>query len=412
MEFRHQTLDNGLEVVAEVSPRTYSTAIGFFVRAGSRDETDDVAGVSHFLEHMMFKGTPGRSAADVNRELDEMGSQSNACTGEEQTVYYGTVLPEFQDTAVELFADIMRPSLRENDFDVEKKVIIEEIRKYDDQPPFGGYEKCMAAYFGTHPLGRSVLGTAQSVADLTPEAMRAYFQSRYSPGNMALVASGRVDFDRLVRSAEVYCGKWEPYEAPRQTPPAAPQSDFLSVQKEMATQEYVVQIGPAPAAEDDDRYAGRVLSTIVGDDSGSRYYWELIETGLAEFASLTTYEFQAAGITMSYLCCSPEQAARNLQRLRDIQQKAEQSGVTGDELEQAKCKICSNVVLRSERPGNRLFAVGSNWLQQRLYRSVKEVVDSYQAVTLQHAAAVLKKYPLSTNTTLVVGPLAEVAAPQ
>ena len=161
MEFLKHILPNGLEIVAERNPKAYSTALGFFVRAGSRDETDEVAGVSHFLEHMMFKGTPTRTADDVNREFDEMGASYNAFTSEEHTVYYAAVLPEYQVQASELLADILRPSLRLEDFEMEKQVILEEIRMYEDQPPFGADEKCRALYFGEHPLARSVLGTVE-----------------------------------------------------------------------------------------------------------------------------------------------------------------------------------------------------------------------------------------------------------
>src|SRR5437588_1673860 len=137
MPFRQHTLDNGLEIVAETSPDAYSSAYAFFVQTGARDETDDVSGVSHFLEHMMFKGTPTRTADDVNREFDEMGAHYNAFTSEENTVYYAAILPEHQTAAAELLADIIRPALREEDFNTEKQVIIEEIRMYEDQPPFG-----------------------------------------------------------------------------------------------------------------------------------------------------------------------------------------------------------------------------------------------------------------------------------
>src|SRR5262249_29688101 len=149
-------LDNGLEIVAECDAAAYSTALGFFVNSGARDETDEVSGVSHFLEHMVFKGTPTRSADDVNREFDEMGAHYNAFTNEENTVFYAAGLPEYQQKTVELLADIMRPSLREEDFSTEKQVILEEIKMYDDQPPFGVDDKCRAAFFGTHPLSRSV----------------------------------------------------------------------------------------------------------------------------------------------------------------------------------------------------------------------------------------------------------------
>ena len=132
MKFQRVTLDNGLEIIAEHNAAALSTSLGFFVRTGSRDENDNIAGMSHFLEHMAFKGTARRNAADVNRELDELGGVFNACTGEEATVFYAKVLPELQEHCVDLLSDIMRPSLFAEEFEVEKKVVLEEIRMYDD----------------------------------------------------------------------------------------------------------------------------------------------------------------------------------------------------------------------------------------------------------------------------------------
>ena len=380
-------------------------ALGFFVKTGSRDETSENHGVSHYLEHMTFKGTPTRSAADVNRELDEIGSHANAFTSEEQTVYYAAFLPEYQDEAVELLGDILRPSLRGDDFDMEKKVILEEIAKYEDQPPFGAHEKCMAAHFGSHPLGRSVLGTTASVGALSREQMLDYFQQRYSPRNIAVVAAGNVDYDRLVSLTDKCCGSWEPFDAPRETPRAGAHTSAEVIRKEAANQQYVVQIANGPAVEDDDRYAGRILATVLGDDSGSRLFWELIDTGLAECAAMGAYEYQGTGVFMTYLCCAPEDTADNLELIAKIMREAETGGITEDELAQAKSKILSHIVLQSERPGNRLFSVGSNWLQRREYRTVREILDSYEAVTVDDVASVLEKYPLTANTTVAVGPM-------
>ncbi len=411
MEFREYTLPNGLEVIAECNSRAYSTALAFFVKTGSRDETPEIAGVSHFLEHMTFKGTPRRSAADVNRELDEIGSHSNAFTSEEQTVYYATVLPEYQGQALDLLADIMRPSLRQDDFDTEKQVIIEEIHKYDDQPPFGAHEKCMAAYFQSHPLGNSVLGTVDSVGNLTSEAMRNYFQQRYSPGNMTLVAAGRIDFEKLIESAEKHCRDWQSYEAPRSTPPASARQHFTSMTKGTATQQYAVLISAGPSADEQERYASRVLATILGDETGSRFYWDLIETGRAEYVGVGPYEFQGTGILMTYLCCEPNQAESNLGLIRQIQGKLEQDGVTESELELAKNKIASHIVRQSERPSNRMFAVGNSWVQRHKYQTVRERLDAYQKVDRDAVHAILEKHPLSTNTTVSIGPLELVTPP-
>ena len=411
MQFCNHTLANGLEVVAECNPQAYSVGLAFFVKTGSRDESEDIWGVSHFLEHMAFKGTPNRSAADVNRELDEIGSHSNAYTSEEQTVYHATLLPEYQQQGAELLADIMRPSLRQDDFDTEKQVILEEIAKYEDQPPFGAYEKVMANHFQQHPLARSVLGTTDSVSALTSDQMRAYFENRYSPSNITLVAAGKVDFDQLVASAQRHCGSWPTFDVQRKTPRADDVCSFELIKKPSAAQQYIVQISNGPAATDTDRYAARVLATIVGDDSGSRMFWEFVETGLAEYAAVGSYEYQGTGTLMTFLCCAPEQAAENLKGLYKLQQKIQLDGVTEAELEQAKSKIASHIVLQSERPANRMFAVGNHWIQRAAYRSVRDVIDSYQSVTLDEVNQVLNKYPLTTNTTVAVGPLTSLDPP-
>ncbi|MEC9094024.1 MAG: pitrilysin family protein [Planctomycetota bacterium] len=405
MEFRQHQLDNGLQVISEVNPRAYSTAIGFFVNAGSRDETSEIGGVSHFLEHMAFKGTPHRTAEQVNRELDEMGSHSNARTGEEKTIYHSTVLPEFQDRAVELLGDLLRPSLRDDDFEMEKKVICEEIMMYDDQPPFGGHEKIMASYFGNHPLGQSILGTVETVSELTPLKMREYFKERYSPGNITLVAAGNVDFNSLVRVAEEKCGAWPAVEGTRQTESAVPHFGFNCVEKESAAQQYLIQLCPGPAMENDDRYATRVLASIFGDDSGSRMYWEFLDTGMAECAVMGAYEYQNAGVLMNFLCGHPESAEQNFERLVKMQQELSGGGVSGSELVLAKAKINSAIILGSERPENRMFSVGSNWLSRQEYLTVREVADKYESLGIEDLNRVAEKYPMAPANTLAIGPL-------
>jgi predicted Zn-dependent peptidase len=410
MEFLKHTLPNGLEIVAECNAPAYSTALGFFVKTGSRDETDAIAGVSHFLEHMMFKGTARRSADDVNREFDEMGAHYNAFTNEECTVYYAAVLPEQQEQAVDLLADILRPALREDDFNTEKKVIIEEIQMYEDQPPFGADDKCRTLYYGSHPLGRSVLGTPKSVGDLTAGAMRDYFRRRYSPGNIVLAGSGRIDFDALVATAQRCCGHWEPEATHRKIDPVAGRSGLHVLRKETATQQYMLQLTAGPSAEDDDRYAAKLLATVLGDDSGSRLYWELVDPGLAEHASLSHGEHQGAGMMMTYMSFEPQQTADNLRRIRNIYHQTEADGVTAAELDQAKNKIRSRIVLSSERPRGRLFAVGNDWVYRREYRPTDAELQAVAGVKLDELTAVLAKYPLSRPTTVTIGPLAELPA--
>src|SRR6516164_10262724 len=159
MPFHQHKLANGLQVLGETSPAARSTALGFFVRTGARDETPELSGVSHFLEHMVFKGTARRSPDQVNRDFSRIGADNNAFTSEENTVFHACFLPEYLPQAVDIMADILRPSLRVEDFDMEKKVILDEIARYDDEPGYSAYEQARRLYFGDHRLGNSVLGT-------------------------------------------------------------------------------------------------------------------------------------------------------------------------------------------------------------------------------------------------------------
>jgi predicted Zn-dependent peptidase len=408
LDFLKHTLDNGLQIIAEVNPKAYSMAVGFFVDAGSRDETDENSGVSHFLEHMTFKGTERLSAYEINRELDAIGSQSNAYTSEEHTVYYMAVVPDYQDRAVGLLGQMMRPALRQEDFDVEKKVIIEEIGKYDDQPPFGAHEKGMASFFGKHPLGRSVLGTIESVGALTAEQMRNYFGSRYSPNNMTLVAAGNVDFERLIQQTDRLCGSWAAVEVTRERTTPDPHHVDEWIHRKNASQQYAIQIAGGPPAECESRFAHRLMANIFGDDGGSRLFWEFVDTGRAEYASTVSYEFQGAGIAMTYLGCDPEDIHDNLKRLRELQSTIQEEGVTEDELQLAISKLSSQIVRRAERPFNRLFSVGLNWLQRGSYRTVREAVESYQRLTCDVINASLAKYPLTDCSTVLAGPATRV----
>lgn len=412
MQFHKHRLDNGLEIIAETNDDAHSMSVAFIVRTGARDETDDVAGVSHFLEHMCFKGTPRRSADDVNREFDEIGAHYNAFTSEECTAYYASVLPEYQESSVDILADILRPSLRPDDFDMEKKVIQEEIQMYLDQPPFGMDDRIKVLHMGKHPLAKSVLGTSQTVGDLTPDQMRKYFDSRYSADNVFVCAAGKVNFDALVQQVAKRCGDWKSQGARREIPRAKSAPHFEVVHRPTATQEYVLTLADAPASEDDDRYAAKLLATIVGDDSGSRMYWEITDAGFAETATLGHYEYLGAGMFYGWLACEPDMVEENLNRLRGIYRQVELDGISEGELQQAKNKVKARVVLGSERPQNRLFNVGGNWLQRREYRTVADDLKSLDEVTVAAVREVLEKYPFSKASTITVGPRKDVKEPR
>ncbi len=403
MQYQQQQLDNGLTLLAECNDQAHFAAYGFFVRTGARDEEPQINGVSHFLEHMVFKGSEHRSADEVNILLDELGSSSNARTSEESTIYHAAVLPEFQTPLIDVLADLMQPALRESDFETEKKVIIEEIMMYQDQPPYGGHERLMAEYFGQHPLGLSVLGTVESVSNLTADQMRGYFQRQYSPQNMALVGAGKIDFDLLVADAERLCGSWNQPLPQRPLSAAQPQFGFSTLHKPSSTLQYVMQLAPGPGIADDNRYAMRLLSAILGDDGGSRLYWELVDSGMVESAGIGSFEYLGAGLVMSYFCCAPELAQENLSRLHDLHVNAEY-GVSAKELHLAKQKIISQILLASERTEARMFSVGGQWLNHQVHKTPTEIANCYDNVTLDQVNAVAQAYSLSRAFTLSIGP--------
>ena len=208
MRFEQKKLSNGLVLIGEINPAAKSSAVGFFVRTGSRDETPEINGVSHFLEHMLFKGTRSLSPQEVNEAFDRRGAQFNAFTSEENTVYYASVLPEYLEDITELWGELMRPALRDDDFDMEKNVIKEEIAMYEDTPTFDVIDRCRTLHYAAHPCGNSVLGTVASIDAMTAEHMRQYFAKRYAPDNIVVACSGNFDWDRFCATVEGRCGFW------------------------------------------------------------------------------------------------------------------------------------------------------------------------------------------------------------
>ena len=393
MEFKQESLDNGLVVIGEVMASARSAAVGFFVRTGSRDENERIAGTSHFLEHMMFKGTPTRTALEVNLAFDEMGAKYNAFTSEENTVYFAAVLPEYQERVLALWSDLMRPSLREEDFNLEKGVICEEIAMYKDQPHFDVVDRCRRLHFGEHSCGNSVLGTVESIQALKAEQMREYFGRRYAPDNMVLVGVGKIDWKSLVKQAEKLCSNWEASGAERERRDFRGTGDTHLEQKEIV-REHICLMSGAPSAQSSQRYAAGVLANIIGDDTGSRLYWGLVDPALADTADLDYEPMDGTGIFSSYISCDPKQAGKVMAVVRDCFAKIRAEGVTEQELEASKNKIASTATLNGELPMGRLVPLGYNWVYRQEYRSLAEEIQAIQAVTREEVMAVLEQYPL------------------
>ena len=410
MRFHETVLDNGLQVIAEINDQARSVASGFFVKAGSRDEAADVAGVSHFLEHMIFKGTERRDALAVNRDFDRVGAKHNAQTSEEDTLYHVTCLPEYLPKSFDILSDILRPTLREDDFDTEKKVIIEEIKMYQDSAMSVAYDAAKAAHFGTHPLGQSILGTVESIEAMKVERMRDYFAEKYAPSNIVLAFAGRTDWDEVVELAKKHCGHWTGERTSRTALPPQGTGAFETILRAEDQQQTLIGVADGPPLESQDRYAALLLATILGDHTGSRLYWSLIDPGHADGAELSYQDYNQAGALFTFLSCDPEETQNNLERIVDVYNEVLLKGVHGDELTQAKNKVLSRSVLRSERPMGRLSSLGFLWTYRHEYQTVSEELEAFQKVTLGEIRGILDRWPLLPMTVVSVGPTTEVKA--
>jgi len=413
--FFHQKLANGLHVAAENLPFARSVSVGFFVRCGARYESENISGISHFLEHMVFKGSPARSAQDVNREFDTLGISFNACTTEETTIFYATLLPEYLEYCLEIYADILRPSFREDDFRAEKEVILEEIGMYENEPPFCMDDRLRQTFFNGHPLGNPVLGSVRSVKRLRLEQLREWLQKMYSPQNITLCACGCVDFDRLVQLAEKYCGAWKnspespsTAEIPQNSEtcglPFLPTTGMQTFRRPQAAQQYLLSCSASGVSSIRERLAGRLIASILGDDSGSRLYWEFVDSGRAEHAVLGFTEFSDVGFFCTSLACDPDEALENWKHTEAIYRDAENGGISEEELVLAKNRLATGMTLGSEKAWNRLFGIGCEWAIAREYRTVEEENALLRSISLEEIHTYLTRFPLTCSLTFSIGP--------
>jgi predicted Zn-dependent peptidase len=403
LTFHHHQLPNALDIVAETNPDSHSVALGLFVKTGARDESADVNGVSHFLEHMMFKGSEKYTWEDVNRIFDEIGARYNAFTSQEMTAYYANVLPEFTERAIEHLAHLLRPAIRVDDFTTEKKVILEEIAMYLDDPGHRLYERLMEAHFGNHPLSMSVLGSNDSITKLKQPQMKEYFTRRYGPGNMVLVATGKLDLPEIIALAEKYMGAWPRVQAPRRQPEPLYKPHRQVMADAKLNRQYTMGMTPGPSAQDDRRFAARVLSDVVGDSEGSRFYWALVDNAIAEDADFGFYPHDGCGSFYIALTTEPERSEKALDIALAELQKVK-TDLKDDEVERAKNKIASSIVLQGEVPLGRMRAIGGQWTYNKEYRSLEQDMATLNAVTTESMRQLMRDFPFDPMTIVSLGP--------
>ena len=408
--FHTHRLDNGLQIVAQPMPDFESVAVSYFVRTGSRDEPDpSIAGVSHFLEHMVFKGTRTLDWQQITLEFNKIGAELNAFTSHEATVYYARVLGEYLERAVELLSDMMYPRLVESDFETEKEVIVNEIARSEDQPYNLAYRRMIQTYFGSHPLGHDVLGTRESIRGMRVEQMRDYWQRRYAANNLILSIAGNFDWDHIVRLAEGYCSNWRTGDAGRNVEHYEPAQPINQVTVDVKLKQQIIIIAmPSIGVQDPDYYAAMLGGSIFGDSDGSRLYWNIYQKGLAESASAGIWALEGTGMMIMDANTTPEEAPRVLKLLRTELDSLLDDGVHEDELRRAKDKWISSMVLSGESTFSRMRALASDWVTEGRLISIDEEVERVEKVTTGDVMRALRRFPMRDKQVLTaLGPVSE-----
>ncbi len=402
-DFKEHVLDNGLRIVAEIDEHAFSAAMGFFVKTGARDETSELMGVSHFLEHMMFKGTQRRSAAEVDRDFDDIGARHNAWTSSEMTAFHAHCLPRHLPEAEDILSDILRPAIREDDFNDEKSVILEEIAMYADQPFWRLYERSLESFYGDHPLGHRVLGTNETVGSMQRDAMAEYFEHRYSADNTIVAMAGCLDFDEMVGRLDTHCGDWKRTNADRSYVDADHADTRFDEKDEQLARHYSCMVCPGPSLQSDQRYAAGMLAHILGHYEGSRLYWAMVEPGLAEEAQCQFNGRDGCGEFIFWHACSPENASRCeailLETLGDLVESLSES-----DLDRVRSLAATAATVAGELPAGRMQRLGQLMTSTGTYRSLDEDLDRIRDVTLDDLVRLVEAFPLTPVVTGTLGP--------
>ena len=398
------TLANGLRVVIEHMPEVNSAAAGFLSHTGARDETPALAGVSHFLEHMCFKGTAKRDWHQISVDFDKLGSIYNAFTSADRTFYFGWVPKGSIREQIEVLADMMRPALPEEEFATEKKVILEEIAMSKDSVDHVAFDFVLERVFEGHPLGWPVLGYEKTVGDLTRDQLHDYFQERYAADNMTLIVAGNVDPAEIIGLAERYCGEWAsaPDPPPRTVPPLRTGRAVRQIDR--FKQQIVALAYPAPSADDPLNETAAAAATILGG-SNSRFYWNIVQTGLSADASCYRVPFCDSGLTLLWGQTDPERAEELAEAMQTEARRMRTKGVDGREVQRVKNKRRTGLALEAEAPYHRLVQIMDDVDLRGQPRTVQQRLAAVDAITAPGIAEYFERYPIDGEGFLVsVGP--------
>jgi predicted Zn-dependent peptidase len=412
--FTHR-LTNGLQIVGQSMPDTESVALAYSMHTGARDEDDpSLEGISHFLEHMLFKGTEELDRRQLDQEFTRIGAKRNGATATEYTMYYAQVLPEYLERAMELLNAMMYPRLLEHEFEAEKQVILNEIARSEDQPERFTRRNMMRAYFGALPLGNNVLGTRESIGQMQVAHMSGYWRSRYITPHIVLSVAGKLNWEAFLCLAERLEYPWHPgqsgqgeREVFRYEPAGASQHIMVNPQRK---QQILMLTMPMVAGESDDYEAAMLGASVLGRSKGSRLYWRIVQKGLAATASASVQAMEGTGILLLQANVAPPKARQVLQLLREELDHLQAEGPTKDELERAKALWINNLIVHAEYPYSRMRALAFEWVKEKRLIPLSEWIGRIQQVTTDDVLRVFQRFPLCEKQVLTAyGPLNEQA---
>ncbi|MDQ3897405.1 MAG: insulinase family protein [Actinomycetota bacterium] len=407
---RAERLDNGMQVVTESMPDSHSVTIGFWVDAGGRDERPEEAGASHFLEHLLFKGTETRSAHSIAEDIEAVGGDMNAFTTKEYTAFYTRLIDEDLELGLDILSDIMwAPAFRPDEIDAERQVILEEINMHEDEPSDLVHELVHEALYPNHPLGREVLGDRSTITAMTREQIAGYFGTRYKPPSIVVAAAGNLSHDNVVAGIDRRCVAQPGSAPPRDRPPLHPVRPIV-VHHRTTEQAHLVVGMRALDRHDDDRFAFSILNQILGGGMSSRLFQEIREKrGLV----YSVYSYRAAylesGVLAVYAGTAPGRAHEVLKLVDDELDRLATEPVTDRELAVAKGHIKGSLALSLEDSAGRMNRIGRSQLIHGGVLSFDDLVARTESVTHDDLRRVAERVLTGDRVLAVVGPFDEEA---
>ena len=411
---RRTVLPGGLRVITEAMPTVRSVSFGVWVGVGSRDETPALAGSSHYLEHVLFKGTKRRNALEISAALDAVGGEMNAFTSKEYTCFYARVLDNDLPLAVDVISDMMTSSIvRTADVDSERGVILEEIAMHEDDPGDVVHDAFAEALFGDTPLGRPILGTVESINALQRNAIHGYYRRRYRPENMVIAVAGNLDHAKVVRLVAKAFDAMLTDDAQVDRLPSPPRvggrpplaRSAVSVVTRPTEQAHLVFGMPALSRVDERRFALGVLNGALGGGMSSRLFQEIREKrGLAYSVYSYAAHHAETGMFGVYAGCQPARAKQVLEICREQVDLVAQSGITADELARGKGQLAGALVLGLEDTGSRMSRLGKAELVYGEILTVDEILARIDSVTLGQVRDIAAEVLTAKPALAVIGP--------